>query len=64
MQDIIDRMPNISSDTQLADHLITTVGLALVPGSAFGGDGFMRLSFATSMEVLEKAIERLKKAFA
>jgi len=64
VQDIIDRMPNINSDLQLAEHLITTVGLALVPGSAFGSEGFMRLSFATSMDILEKAIERMKKAFS
>jgi aspartate aminotransferase len=64
VQDVIDRMPNIHSDLQLAEHLITSVGLALVPGSAFGSEGFMRLSFATSMDVLTKAIERMKKAFA
>lgn len=64
VQDIIDRMPEINSDTQLAEHLINVAGVALVPGSAFGGEGYMRLSFATSMEVLEKAIERLRKAFS
>lgn len=63
IQDIIDRMPGINSDLQLAEHLITSVGLALVPGSAFGTEGFMRLSFATSMDVLEKAVERMKRAF-
>lgn len=61
MQKVIERM-NMKSDLQLAEHLITTVGLALVPGSSFGAEGFMRLSFATSMETLEKAIERLKRA--
>ncbi|MBS0286062.1 MAG: pyridoxal phosphate-dependent aminotransferase [Proteobacteria bacterium] len=64
VQDVIDKMPGINNDLQLAEHLITTVGLALVPGSAFGSEGFMRLSFATSMEVLEKAVERMKRAFA
>lgn len=63
VQDIIDRMPEINTDVQLAEHLISTAGVALVPGSAFGCDGFMRLSFATSMSVLEKAVERLRKAF-
>ncbi len=64
VQDVIDRMPNINNDLQLADHLISSVGLALVPGSAFGAEGFMRLSFATSMDVLQKAVERMTKAFA
>lgn len=61
VQDVIDRMPLINSDIQLAEHLISEVGLALVPGSAFGSDGYVRLSFACSMETLEKAVERLKR---
>lgn len=64
VQDIIDRMPNINSDVQLSEHLINTVGLALVPGSAFGAEGYVRLSFATSMNVLEDSVNRLKQAFA
>jgi aspartate aminotransferase len=63
VQDIIDRMPDINSDLQLAEYLINNHGLALVPGSAFGCEGYVRLSFATSMEVLEKAIARLRSAF-
>lgn len=58
---MIQRM-GMKSDLELAEHLINSVGLALVPGSAFGNEGFMRLSFATSMEVLEKAVERLRRA--
>ena len=54
----------MKSDLELAERLITKVGLALVPGSAFGNEGFMRLSFATSMENLEKAVERLQRACA
>lgn len=59
---IIQRM-SMKSDLQLAEHLISTVGLALVPGSAFGQEGFMRLSFATGMDTLEKAVDRLQRAF-
>lgn len=58
---MIARM-GMKSDLELAEYLINSVGLALVPGSAFGNEGFMRLSFATSMDVLEKAVERLHKA--
>jgi len=50
------------NDVAFAEHLLGTAGVALVPGSAFGAPGCMRLSFATSMELLESAIERLKKA--
>lgn len=51
------------SDVQLAEHLLNTVGVAVVPGSAFGAQGYMRLSFATSMENLQEAMSRLTKAF-
>jgi len=36
----------------------------LVPGSAFGAEGYMRLSFATSMELLDAALDRLQSLFA
>jgi aspartate aminotransferase len=35
-----------------------------VPGSAFGAEGCIRISFATSMDNLKKAIERIAKAFS
>jgi aspartate/methionine/tyrosine aminotransferase len=37
-------------------------GIVVMPGDAFGQDGFIRLSFSTSMEKLEIAMERLRKA--
>jgi len=50
------------NDVEFAENLLSEAGVALVPGSAFGAPGCMRLSFATSMSTLESAIERLKKA--
>jgi len=41
-----------------------TSGVAVVPGSAFGSEGYVRLSFATSMDNLSKALERLAKRWA
>jgi aspartate aminotransferase len=38
--------------------------VALVPGSAFGADGYMRISFATGMDNLEKAVERIGQVFS
>ena len=35
--------------------------VAVVQGSAFGLDGYFRISYATSMENLEKAMSRIKK---
>ena len=51
------------TDTDLAEKLLEA-GVALVPGSAFGTPGHMRISFATSDENLQKSIERLKGASA
>src|SRR5699024_4805271 len=53
----------LENDIALADHLIKA-GVALVPGSAFGLDGYARISYATSMANLEIAMDRLEKAFA
>lgn len=50
-------------DTDLA-ALFLEKGVALVPGSAFGAEGCMRLSFATSDEALEKALDRLQAALS
>lgn len=50
-----------SNDVELAEQLLSEAGVALVPGSAFGAEGCMRLSFATSMTTLEEAISRIKK---
>lgn len=64
VQAIIDRMPSINDDVEFTEFLLNTAEIALVPGSAFGAPGYLRLSFATSMENLQKAIARLEKAVA
>ena len=61
-QSVIDQMAGINNDVELAEHLIEHAGVALVPGSAFGSPGHMRLSFATSLAQLQSALERLKSA--
>jgi aspartate aminotransferase len=49
----------VKDDLELGELLIEKAGVALVPGSAFGAPGHMRLSFATSQANLEKAISRI-----
>jgi len=63
-QKIIDNDDRFEDDIALAEFLLTEAGVALVPGSAFGAPGNMRLSFATSMEVLEDALSRISKALS
>ncbi|MGZ8242208.1 pyridoxal phosphate-dependent aminotransferase [Methylomagnum sp.] len=63
VQGVIDRLDGISDDLGLAEYLIEG-GVAVVPGSAFGAPGCMRLSIATSRANLEKALDRIKQALA
>ena len=51
----------IETDVALTKMLLDEVGVALVPGSAFGAPGHVRVSFATSMDMLDKALERLRE---
>ncbi len=60
-QAVIDRMDGIDDDVQLAQLLLEKADVALVPGSAFGLAGHLRLSYATDMGSLEKALARIKQ---
>ena len=51
---------NLSDDIELSDYLIENANVAVVPGSAFGAKGHIRLSFATSMELLKEAVNRIE----
>ena len=60
--------PNITgtglSSTELANLVLEKAGVALLPGSAFGafGEGYLRLSYATSMENIQKGLEKIRTA--
>ncbi len=62
--------PNIKklgkSSQELADYLLNEGGVATLSGAAFGkyGEGYLRLSYATSTENLNKALERIRAAVA
>ncbi len=60
-QAVIDRLDGIEDDVQLAQMLLEKADVALVPGSAFGLSGYLRLSFATDIGSLEKALSRIKQ---
>lgn len=64
MRKVIARLPGIEDDLGLAEFLIEHGGVAVVPGSAFGAPGHIRLSIATSMANLEKAMSRINAALA
>ena len=52
----------LKNDLEFSEVLLNTVGVAVVPGSAFGLDGHMRISYATSPAILQDAIARINKA--
>ena len=60
--------PNISetgmTSHEFADYLLNEAGVAVLPGTAFGkyGEGYLRLSFATSTENIKKALTRIEEA--
>jgi aspartate/methionine/tyrosine aminotransferase len=60
--------PNITKTgmdcRKLGDYLLNTAGVAVLPGTSFGkyGEGYLRLSFANSVENIKKALDRIAKA--
>lgn len=52
----------LADDVAFADYLLDNAQVAVVPGTAFGMEGYVRISFATSMENLEKACQRIEDA--
>jgi len=61
--------PNIKNtkmtSEKCANYLLNKAGVAVLPGTAFGpgGEGYLRFSYATTVENIEEAIERIKKLF-
>ncbi len=54
---------SVGNDVEMAEYILNKGEVALVPGSAFGAEGHLRLSYATSMDALEKALDRIGKLF-
>ena len=64
IQAVIDKMQalgmsHIHNDTDFSEFLLQEAQIAVVPGAAFGAPGYIRLSFATSLDVLKEAMHRL-----
>ena len=62
VQKLIEGLDGVNNDLELGEFLIEKAGVAVVPGSAFGLGGYMRLSIATSHETLERALDRIEQA--
>lgn len=53
---------DMDNDVEFATWLLENAGVAVVPGTPFGAPGHVRFSFATSMDVLQDAIDRIARA--
>ncbi len=54
----------MASDVEFVEFLLNEADVACVPGSAFGAPGYLRISFACSMEELQESVRRIKRAVA
>jgi aspartate aminotransferase len=54
----------IDTSDDFADYLLAKANVAVVPGSGFGAGDYVRLSYATSMETIEKGLTRIAEAVA
>jgi aspartate aminotransferase len=58
------RAKGAATDVELCEQLLESAGVALVPGSAFGAPGHLRMSFAASLETLDDAMTRIRRFMA
>lgn len=55
------KMKGLANDAELASAILDHAEVAAVPGSGFGSEGHLRISFATSMAELEEALDRIDR---
>lgn len=60
----IEKIDGVDDDMALSEYLIEKAGVALVPGTAFGSPGYIRISFATSLDVLKDALDRIEQVIS
>jgi aspartate aminotransferase len=61
VEEVIEKS-NLNNDIDFAEYLLTEAEIAIVPGSAFGSPGYLRISYATSMEKIQEAMQRMSTA--
>ncbi|CAC9572449.1 Aspartate aminotransferase (EC 2.6.1.1) [uncultured Gammaproteobacteria bacterium] len=60
VEGLIKRL-GLKDDVELSTYCLEKLNIALVPGSAFGAPGYVRFSFATSMDNIKQAVKRLSE---
>jgi aspartate aminotransferase len=64
IEGLLNKNSDITNDLAFSELLLNEADIAVVPGSAFGLPGYLRISYATSMENILEAIERLRRLIA
>ncbi len=59
---VIELMGEEATDVTLATYLLDEAHVATVPGSAFGAPGHLRISYSTSIDIVEEAMKRIAEA--
>lgn len=62
VEGLLNINPAITNDLEFSEYLLNEAGLAVIPGSAFGAPGYIRICYTTSMEQLKDAVIRMRKA--
>lgn len=60
--ELVEALPDADGSNDVSLWLLEEAKVALVPGDVFGAEGFVRVSYAASMEDLERAVQRLEEA--
>jgi len=61
-EEVIKKTTRVNNDIELSEYFLKEAEVAVVPGSAFGMPGCIRISYATSMEKVKEAMKRLARA--
>jgi aspartate aminotransferase len=64
VEGLLNINPAITNDLEFSEYLLNEAGLAVIPGSASGAPGYIRICYTTSMEQLVDAAKRMRKAIA
>lgn len=62
ISEFFKKIPNVNNDIDFTEFLLNNAEVAVIPGSAFGAPGYIRLSYATSMEKVKESMRRMQKA--
>jgi aspartate aminotransferase len=62
VEGLLNINPAITNDIEFAEYLLNEAGVAVIPGSAFGVAGYIRICYTTSMDQLVDAVKRIRKA--